>query len=134
MLDVSLMTLLVCSSCSLFCFLMIRRPPRSTRTDTLFPYTTLFRSQGGSVGLCKGCLAHFDGHQGRARPSVHVALLRSALCRSLLLPPPRNGRGRRLGAKAGRRNRRAAATAKSSRSCCRQQFEDRKSTSLHSSH
>src|SRR3546814_14504966 len=30
------------SSCVLF--LMIRRPPRSTRTDTLFPYTTLFRS------------------------------------------------------------------------------------------
>src|SRR3546814_17555040 len=27
-----------------FCFLRIRRPPRSTRTDTLFPYTTLFRS------------------------------------------------------------------------------------------
>src|SRR3546814_3159557 len=27
---------------------MIRRPPRSTRTDTLFPYTTLFRSVGGS--------------------------------------------------------------------------------------
>src|SRR3546814_5619157 len=34
---------------------MIRRPPRSTRTDTLFPYTTLFRStraQGGEVGAC----------------------------------------------------------------------------------
>src|SRR3546814_393532 len=32
--------------CFLFCFffLIIRRPPRSTRTDTLFPYTTLFRS------------------------------------------------------------------------------------------
>src|SRR3546814_1815548 len=29
-----------------FVFLMIRRPPRSTRTDTLFPYTTLFRSVG----------------------------------------------------------------------------------------
>src|SRR3546814_15497355 len=28
---------------------MIRRPPRSTRTDTLFPYTTLFRSQGMPV-------------------------------------------------------------------------------------
>src|SRR3546814_19064362 len=28
----------------MFLFLMIRRPPRSTRTDTLFPYTTLFRS------------------------------------------------------------------------------------------
>src|SRR3546814_4448600 len=35
-----------------FFFLMIRRPPRSTRTDTLFPYTTLFRSaddRGGQV-------------------------------------------------------------------------------------
>src|SRR3546814_12215026 len=30
-----------------FFFLMIRRPPRSTRTDTLFPYTTLFRSGSG---------------------------------------------------------------------------------------
>src|SRR3546814_12107944 len=34
--------LVLSSSC--FFFLMIRRPPRSTRTDTLFPYTTLFRS------------------------------------------------------------------------------------------
>src|SRR3546814_13958720 len=33
---------------SLFSFLMIRRPPRSTRTDTLFPYTTLFRSGPGA--------------------------------------------------------------------------------------
>src|SRR3546814_15231408 len=32
---------------SSFFFLMIRRPPRSTRTDTLFPYTTLFRSPHG---------------------------------------------------------------------------------------
>src|SRR3546814_8854854 len=29
---------------------MIRRPPRSTRTDTLFPYTTLFRSNKGNFG------------------------------------------------------------------------------------
>src|SRR3546814_9381601 len=29
---------------------MIRRPPRSTRTDTLFPYTTLFRSGGRATG------------------------------------------------------------------------------------
>src|SRR3546814_1882524 len=28
-----------------FVFLMVRRPPKSTRTDTLFPYTTLFRAQ-----------------------------------------------------------------------------------------
>src|SRR3546814_16800099 len=33
----------------MFFFLMIRRPPRSTRTDTLFPYTTLFRSWRGSI-------------------------------------------------------------------------------------
>src|SRR3546814_2178636 len=32
-----------------FFFLMIRRPPRSTRTDTLFPYTTLFRSPGQQI-------------------------------------------------------------------------------------
>src|SRR3546814_20742453 len=32
-----------------FFFLMIRRPPRSTRTDTLFPYTTLFRSTACAV-------------------------------------------------------------------------------------
>src|SRR3546814_9247644 len=30
---------------------MRRRPPRSTRTDTLFPYTTLFRSNGAFIGL-----------------------------------------------------------------------------------
>src|SRR3546814_9644794 len=40
----------LCVSCCvvfrcLFCLLMLRRPPRSTRTYTLFPYTTLFRSQ-----------------------------------------------------------------------------------------
>src|SRR3546814_5584690 len=38
-------------------FLMIRRPPRSTRTDTLFPYTTLFRSistKGGRQGSTGG--------------------------------------------------------------------------------
>src|SRR3546814_2955184 len=34
----------------IFFFLMIRRPPRSTRTYTLFPYTTLFRSQGAGLG------------------------------------------------------------------------------------
>src|SRR3546814_15194288 len=32
-----------------FFFLMIRRPPRSTRTDTLFPYTTLFRSSASRL-------------------------------------------------------------------------------------
>src|SRR3546814_13872632 len=35
--------------CFIF-FLMLRRPPRSTRTDTLFPYTTLFRSSTPILG------------------------------------------------------------------------------------
>src|SRR3546814_16757271 len=35
-------------------FLMIRRPPRSTRTDTLFPYTTLFRSRYTDGMVAKG--------------------------------------------------------------------------------
>src|SRR3546814_13799901 len=37
----------LCMDAYFFFFLMIRRPPRSTRTDTLFPYTTLFRSIAG---------------------------------------------------------------------------------------
>src|SRR3546814_10279693 len=43
-----------------FFFLMIRRPPRSTRTDTLFPYTTLFRSIGA------GTVANRDPTAGQA--------------------------------------------------------------------
>src|SRR3546814_12249246 len=36
---------------------MIRRPPRSTRTDTLFPYTTLFRSLEDATAIFDGALA-----------------------------------------------------------------------------
>src|SRR3546814_20018442 len=39
---------------------MIRRPPRSTRTDTLFPYTTLFRSEYGRVLPDYGQLADYE--------------------------------------------------------------------------
>src|SRR3546814_19963434 len=41
-----------------FFFLMIRRPPRSTRADTLFPYTTLFRSG------CANALIDVDAQRG----------------------------------------------------------------------
>src|SRR3546814_8975645 len=50
---------------------MIRRPPRSTRTDTLFPYTTLFRSlhrrrSGGSGAACRvGGVAQVACHRNR---------------------------------------------------------------------
>src|SRR3546814_1636417 len=43
---------------------MIRRPPRSTRTDTLFPYTTLFRSLWRR-GACQG---HAGRDRGNLRP------------------------------------------------------------------
>src|SRR3546814_1392040 len=42
-----------------FFFLMIRRPPRSTRTDTLFPYTTLFRSKLLVYTLALKCINRF---------------------------------------------------------------------------
>src|SRR3546814_424005 len=45
-------------------FLMIRRPPRSTRTDTLFPYTTLFRSRQHLHARDPGC-ARRAGHRAR---------------------------------------------------------------------
>src|SRR3546814_15750212 len=43
---------------------MIRRPPRSTRTDTLFPYTTLFRSDAGRGAA----VADFAGRHAYAGP------------------------------------------------------------------
>src|SRR3546814_7425633 len=55
---------------SLFLFVLIRRPPRSTRTDTLFPYTSLFRSQQTEMhgGLrkeepCQRTLDNAEFHQ-----------------------------------------------------------------------
>src|SRR3546814_11398863 len=48
-----------------FFFLMIRRPPRSTRTDTLFPYTTLFRS--GPRPAWRG-----DLEEGQLEPYLQV--------------------------------------------------------------
>src|SRR3546814_11635454 len=55
-----------------FFFLMIRRPPRSTRTDTLFPYTTLFRSHSGVAVPVIPQLARHDrrGADGRADAAV----------------------------------------------------------------
>src|SRR3546814_5433201 len=49
---------------------MIRRPPRSTRTDTLFPYTTLFRSEGSSA---RAAAARFQ-----VSPAAAVSIVRRA--------------------------------------------------------
>src|SRR3546814_20307780 len=66
-------------------FLMIRRPPRSTRTDTLFPYTTLFRSAPADqplhldlLGLERRVDPRADGGEGVAglgAPPLEVSLL-----------------------------------------------------------
>src|SRR3546814_1721396 len=69
---------------------MIRRPPRSTRTDTLFPYTTLFRSRVDPfapavagftiVGLCDDhALGEQVGHRFVARSEEHTSELQSLM-------------------------------------------------------
>src|SRR3546814_21131469 len=64
--------------CVCLVFLMIRRPPRSTRTDTLFPYTTLFRSpvEGGIIRTflptCCGEIAHGGGRGRHIRVGARV--------------------------------------------------------------
>src|SRR3546814_1802680 len=77
--------------CSCFFFLMIRRPPRSTRTDTLFPYTTLFRSNRRdchSPSAARHICARGRGGRGRpwskdrgrsARSEEHTSELQSLM-------------------------------------------------------
>src|SRR3546814_13419840 len=62
-------------------FLMIRRPPRSTRTDTLFPYTTLFRSVCGdpSVRVVIPVKAPRDGGGQHDRSEEHTSELQSLM-------------------------------------------------------
>src|SRR3546814_3805426 len=54
---------------------MIRRPPRSTRTDTLFPYTTLFRS-GGGRGAARIPEAHHRSRLSRLEGLQHLWMSR----------------------------------------------------------
>src|SRR3546814_7990363 len=65
---------------------MIRRPPRSTRTDTLFPYTTLFRSPKRANGLAvverviqPQVVATKPGDRRRARSEEHTSELQSLM-------------------------------------------------------
>src|SRR3546814_989918 len=57
-------------------FLMIRRPPRSTRTDTLFPYTTLFRSfaaGAANVGSNIAANARYFYEAGGSKDAAQIA-------------------------------------------------------------
>src|SRR3546814_17775154 len=62
----------LCTLCFVCFFLMLRRPPRSTRTDTLFPYTTLFRSRADDFRtvnqekFCTAFICHGAGEAGLA--------------------------------------------------------------------
>src|SRR3546814_11679988 len=57
-------------------FLMIRRPPRSTRTDTLFPYTTLFRSVKVVLGADAAAMIQAMAPGAAMAPAIHgVSLL-----------------------------------------------------------
>src|SRR3546814_20639618 len=59
---------------------MIRRPPRSTRTDTLFPYTTLFRSARVSAADLRAFLAHRRGQGlGNASAARELSAVRGFL-------------------------------------------------------
>src|SRR3546814_12741749 len=66
----------------IFFFLMIRRPPRSTRTDTLFPYTTLFRSQPYQSVRPTGRQSFF-----LRRPSTVEVMVNGQLMRRVRLDP-----------------------------------------------
>src|SRR3546814_4032860 len=65
---------------SCFFFLMIRRPPRPTRTDTLFPYTTLFRSK---------IVRNTDAHAVLTVPGSRVGMIvraKAALSKVIMRP------------------------------------------------
>src|SRR3546814_6121286 len=66
---------------------MIRRPPRSTRTDTLFPYTTLFRSSIAGPGTDE--LDHRSRLEGLSRTRAHARRIAGVL--SGVVPAPAVG-------------------------------------------
>src|SRR3546814_10803333 len=76
---------------------MLRRPPRSTRTDTLLPYTTLFRSAPSHRASAEACHRNRDGARARARkPRCRGAFhKRAAAYRAIPSRPGRNRPKRR---------------------------------------
>src|SRR3546814_3482969 len=120
---------------------MIRRPPRATRTDTLFPYTTLFRSihvlatdagVGDDVGHCRNTPL-----EGSILPCCYAAGLRASMTRRLL----RDVRKREVFIARLRLDRRPAPLRQSAHAHRanlparrRQGQKDRTSTRMNSSH
>src|SRR3546814_14187157 len=75
---------------------MLRRPPRSTRTDTLFPYTTLFRSEGDALtgpALLSCTLCGLKDFETKPLPLQRLCrLARSGRLLKSLYPPERRAR------------------------------------------
>src|SRR3546814_14855846 len=92
-----------------FCF-MIRRPPRSTRTDTLFPYTTLFRSIGSRrhAGLL-ACNRPASARMRRGFAAAGRRADRRTVGRGRLADPGGQHAGRRAGETADRPRQAAGA-------------------------
>src|SRR3546814_13608265 len=81
-------------------FLMIRRPPRSTRTDTLFPYTTLFRSTRAQISWPKACAARRHSRRHGAltdRRRAHQVHERRCLAKRNPQVQPAAGRNAEIG-------------------------------------
>src|SRR3546814_17025440 len=93
--------------CYVVFFLMIRRPPRSTRTDTLFPYTTLFRS---GAAVARGSARHLVSCPARAAALRHDGGGLS-MVGAFRLRAVRPRCGRRLGRTGDRRLHRPQARA-----------------------
>src|SRR3546814_15578548 len=116
----------------MFFFLMIRRPPRSTRTDTLFPYTTLFRSEFAGIEAARATTRRgwrFD----RESPAVaRIARRPVLLDRHAFLAPARCGP--QPGQSARPQQPLVADAGDEVRPPARDACRDRKSTRLNSSH
>src|SRR3546814_16177163 len=84
---------------------MIRRPPRSKRTDTLFPYTTLFRSGRDAHGG-RARLSLYAALRGISRQRLHRAVARTPAARHARRRPAAGRRGalRRMGKLAALRH------------------------------
>src|SRR3546814_1891527 len=113
---------------------MIRRPPRSTRTDTLFPYTTLFRS--GVIAACALVVAAPVLDHGQQRVGIGGPLIdlqrRPGLLRGLVqqAPPQRVGGQREVAAHF----RAAFCFGGVAKLVVWREVLDRRSTRLNSSH
>src|SRR3546814_14886697 len=70
------------SELDLLFFLMIRRPPRSTRTDPLFPYTTLFRSLGGEYG---GAAIYVAEHSPPGKRGFYTSFIQASVVGGFVL-------------------------------------------------